>query len=276
MKQERDGRGSVWITIALCFLMVCVVLGFCSSSKSLYISAITEALNISRGAFSINDSCRYITTAVVNLFFGALIVKFGERKLIALGFSCLITSMLIYSFAENIFLFYLGGVFLGAGLSWTTTTMVGYIVNKWCRKNKGTIMGAVLAANGFGAAVAMQVVSPMIYREGDAFGYRTAYRFVALLLLITAVIVLAFLKEKQIIPQSINEGKQKKGTSWAGIPFSEAIHKPEFYLAVVCIFLTGMVLQGILPLQGAGEARYHLRRRRLPQLHRDPLCGLFG
>ena len=60
--------------------------GFCSSSKSLYISAITEALSISRSTFSINDSCRYIATSIVNLFFGVLIGRFGARKLIAAGF----------------------------------------------------------------------------------------------------------------------------------------------------------------------------------------------
>jgi len=246
LKTENGRQRSVWITIALCFLMVCVVLGFCSSSKSLYISAITEALDISRGVFSINDSCRYITTSIVNLFFGALIVKFGEKKLIAAGFFCLIVSMLIYSFAENVFLFYLGGVFLGAGLSWTTTTMVGYIVNKWCRESKGTIMGAVLAANGVGAAAAMQIVTQMIYQEGNAFGYRTAYRFVALLLLVTAVIVLAFLKEKKDAQiHSAADKKKSRGNSWGGIPYSETVRKPEFYLAAMCIFLTGMVLQGI-------------------------------
>lgn len=31
--------------------------------------------------------------------------------------------------------------------------MVGSIVNKWCKENKGAIMGAVLAANGIGGAI---------------------------------------------------------------------------------------------------------------------------
>ena len=39
--------------------------------------------------------CRYIATAVVNLFFGALCARFGRKRLIAAGFSCLIASMLL-------------------------------------------------------------------------------------------------------------------------------------------------------------------------------------
>ena len=144
-----------WVIVAASFLMVFVCLGFCSSSKSLYLAAITEALGIKRSLFSINDSCRYIATAVVNLFFGALCARFGRKRLIAAGFACLIASMLLYAYAPNIYLFYLGGVLLGLGLAWTTTTMVGSIVHRWCPAHAGKIMGLILAANGVGAAVAV-------------------------------------------------------------------------------------------------------------------------
>ncbi len=93
-----------WVIVAASFLMVFVCLGFCSSSKSLYLAAITEALGIKRSLFSINDSCRYIATAVVNLFFGALCARFGRKRLIAAGFACLIASMLLYAYAPNIYL----------------------------------------------------------------------------------------------------------------------------------------------------------------------------
>lgn len=255
MKKKIINFNYSWVIVGISFLMVCVVLGFCSSSKSLYISAITEALGISRSAFSINDSCRFIATAVVNLFFGFLVGRFGAKKLIAAGFACLVTSSLIYSFADNIFVFYIGGIFLGIGLSWTTTTMVGYVVNKWCSKNKGTIMGAILAANGVGAAVAIQIVSPIIYEEGNLFGYRNAYRLVALILLIVGIIVVALFKEKPWIhvSEETNPKKKEKANSWVGIEYSAAIKKAFFFGAAACIFLTGMVLQGI-----SGIAAPHL------------------
>ena len=238
--------GYSWVIIAISALMVCVVLGFCSSSKSLYIKAITDALGIQRGAFSINDSCRYVATSIVNLFFGYLIVRHGAKKLIGAGFICLIASCLIYSFATNIFVFYIGGVLLGVGLSWTTTTMVGYVVNKWCRENKGTIMGAILATNGIGAAVATMVVSPIINKS--AFGYQNAYRLIALILLVVFVLVMLFFKNnpKEVKEEESAAPKKKgRGQSWEGIEYSDAVKKAYFYSALVCVFLTGMMLQGI-------------------------------
>ena len=236
-----------WVIVALCFLMVFTALGFCSSSKSLYIKAITEALGISRSAFSVNDSCRYITTSVVNIFFGSLIAKFGAKKLIGAGFVCLIASSLIYSAATNIFVFYIGGVFLGLGLSWTTTTMIGAVVNKWCKEGRGTIMGAILASNGVGAALAIQIVSPIINRPEDPFAYRDAYRLVALILLLVGVLIMIFFKNSPKGDTSTVEAhkKKKRGQSWSGLEYSKAIKKTYFFGALICIFFTGMILQGI-------------------------------
>ncbi len=125
-----------WIIIGLGFLMVFVTLGFCSSNKGFYLDAVTKALNVERGLFSIGDSIRFIVTAVISMFFGTLVNKFGTKKLILAGFSCLIICMLLYSFGTSLIWFYIGNFFLGAGLSWTTTSMVGCIVNKWCFEKK--------------------------------------------------------------------------------------------------------------------------------------------
>lgn len=244
MKKLKQSFNYSWVIIVISALMVFTVLGFCSSSKSIYIAPICEALGISRSAFSINDSFRYVTTAIVNIFFGALIAKFGAKKLILAGFASLITSMLIYSQSTNVFGFYIGGIFLGLGLSWTTTTMVGAVVNKWCKKNKGTIMGAILASNGVGAALAMQILTPIIYQEGTPFGYRDSYRFVAMILLAVAVIMLIFFKNHPNKNEEVAEVKQSE-KSLDKSAQAAILKKGYFYVGTVGIFFTGMILQGV-------------------------------
>jgi MFS family permease len=130
------------------------------------------------------------------MFFGSMVHRYGTKKLICTGFISLILSCLAYSVATNVFVIYLGGCLLGIGLSWTTTTMVGCVVNKWCKENKGTIMGLVLCSNGLGGALAAQIVSPIIYEDGNVFGYRNAYRLVALILLVVLFLIVVFFKEQ--------------------------------------------------------------------------------
>lgn len=236
------------LVVAACFCMGFVCLGFCSSNKSLYLGAITEALGIKRSLFSINDSCRYVATAVVNLFFGTLIVKFGPKKLVAAGFLSLIISTSIYATANNVFVFYLGGMFLGIGLSWCTTTMVSYLVGKWYPEKRGTITGFALCANGLGGALAAQIVTPIIYEQGNPFGYRNAYYLVIALLAVTGVVATILVKEPK---ESTATAKKKgRGKSWNGITLAEALRKPWFYGAAVCVFVTGMGLQGINGIAG--------------------------
>lgn len=243
-----------WVIVGLSFMMVLVALGFCSSPKSLYIGPVSSALGIDRSAYSITDSCRYVATAVVNIFFGFLVGKFGAKKLILAGFGSLIISSLLYATATNVWVLYLAGVFLGIGLSWTATTMVGYVVTKWCKENKGTIMGAVLASNGIGGAVAIQIISPIV--KSSAEGYRTAYFVVASILAAVFVILAIFFKDKPILE---NEGaapeetkkKKSRGADWVGIEFGKVLRTPYLYMALVCIFFSGFILQGIWGITAA-------------------------
>ena len=246
MKPEIKKIDYKWVIIGLSFLMVMISLGFCSSTKSLYIAPVTAALNIKRGAFSLNDSFRFVTTAIVNVFFGFLVSRFGTKKLIMVGFTSLISSQIVYSVASNVFVFYIGGILLGLGFALTGTTMVGCVVNRWCKESKGKIMGAVLAANGIGGAIAIQTITPII--ESGAFGYRNAYRLTALVLSAVCVLMVLFFKEKPSKSENKEvEVSKKKSRShdWIGIEYKEAVRLPYFYGAIVCIFLTGFVLQGV-------------------------------
>ena len=133
MKHKLDYK---WVILGACFLMVMVCLGFCSSNKGIYLSAITQALGIKRSLFSINDTCRFVATAIANLFFGTLVTRFGVRKMVGFGFAALIASTLAYVVAENIFVIYLGGILLGIGFTFTSITMASSIIRQWFHKDR--------------------------------------------------------------------------------------------------------------------------------------------
>ena len=245
MKKKFD---YTWVIVTLCFLMIFGALGFAMSNRSLYLAPITEALGIKRSAFSLTDTFRNITMSVVSLCFSALILKLGEKRLIIIGLAGLIASVLMYAVATDIMLFYVGSILSGMGACLTGTTMAGSVVNRWCRKNQGTIMGIVLAGNGIGGAIAVQIVTPIIYEEGNPFGYRNAYFVVAGVLIVITLLILLFFRENT--PENIWHGrepekKQNSRQRWIGISFDEALRKPYFYRIAACLFLNGFILQGV-------------------------------
>lgn len=248
MESQKKQFDYKWVIISACFLMVFICLGFCSGTKSLYLAPITEALGISRSQYALNDSCRHIATAVINLFFGALVYKLGVKKMIAAGFMILLTSTLTYAYANSVVTLCIAGFLLGCGIVFTSTTMVSMVIRRWCTTNLGRYTGIVLAANGVGAAVAAQILNPIINRSGDPFAYRDAYLLTAGILVVTAVLVLCLIREQPGAAPNIAPaaGKKKpKGISWVGISVTDAQKRLYFYLTCIGIMLTGMMLQGV-------------------------------
>ena len=244
-----------WVIFAISFLSVFTSLGFCSSPKSLFLAAITEDLGIPRSLFSIGNSCRFITTAVINLFFGRLVAKFGPRKLIAAGFTCLALSNLIGAVSNGIFGFYVSNIFLGLGLAWSTTSLVGIVVETWFTSSKGTVMGFILAANGLGGAISSQIFSRIIYAKAD--GWRAAYLVAAAIMVAVGLIIVLLMRNKpeDANTHALGDGgiskKKQRGREWIGIDAHDAFRKPYFYVCAVCVFLTGLILQSAAGISSA-------------------------
>ncbi len=246
MNTQSDRRYTIqkWTNVALCALVIFIGLGFCSSNKSLYLKAITEALGFKRSDYALATSCRFISTAVINIFFGYLVKRFGTKKLIIAGLVCLMASIYLNIIAKNIPMFCISECILGIGFSWTSTGMIGNVITNWCRENTGTITGATLAANGVGGAVAAQIVTPIIY--DSVFGYRTAYKVVLVLLAFAIVAVALFFKSNPPAVSSDETAKKsKKDHHWVGISYDNVKRKRYFYGSILCIFLTGMCLNSV-------------------------------
>ena len=240
-----------WLVAIGCFMMIFLGLGFCSSNKSLYLGAITQALDIPRSLFALQDTMRFIITAIVNIFFGALVLKFGPKVICGVGFACFTGYLCISIFAENIILFYIAGCLLGIGTSFCSTAMVSYMVNMWFPEKRGTVSGAIMCANGLGGALAAQIISPLI--DASKFGYRNAYAFALLMTVITGITVVILIAKPKGVQGNIAK-KKARGAMWSGISAKQALRKPYFYLAILCVFLTGMALQGIY-----GIAAVHMK-----------------
>jgi len=251
IKKYQSRKGYKWVIAGLCFLMIFVGLGFCSTNKSIYLYPITEALGIKRSAFSITDSIRFVVSTLLTLFFGPLVKKFGIKKLVVFGFISLIVSILIHAAAESLIWFYIAGVFLGIAYAWTSVTIVGTVINRWFSEKSGAVMGTIFAANGAGSVVSTQILSPFIYQEGNPFGYRQAYLVTALILTVVLALVLVLYKEKTDKDEKAEDKEVPSKPVWEGMDISRAKENPYFYCTAVCVFLFGMTLEGLVGIAAA-------------------------
>ncbi len=191
--------------------------------------------------------------------------------MIGIGFIALIGAFTLYFFSYEIWHFYLGGALLGAGTCLTGTAVVAYVIGKWFPKNKGTIMGITLAANGFGGMVSELVITNIVYNSEqlkqnnglftalcDLFGvdgWRLACILTACLFVIIGIVVILFVRNqpkgtnnRTDLPQNTSEKQAKSKVSIAPI-----LGKPYFYLSGICVFLVGFILQS-----SSGIAKSHM------------------
>ncbi len=240
---KKSWRDSTWVVVFCCFMLIFTGLGFCSSPKSFFLDEVTKAMGVGRSEFSLNDTFRYVVTAVLSLFFAPLVEKLGTKKLIVVGFVLLIASQLTYALAPNVVVFWVGGALLGGGLSLMGNSMASYIVKRRVKKNAGTVLGFVMASNGLGGAIAIPIISYCI--ENASGGYKSAYFLIAGILAVVALVVCLLFKEDTSIPHTAPAKKKARGQSWEGITYAEGKKKPFFYWTCALVFFTGFTLAGI-------------------------------
>ncbi len=231
-----------WIVAALCFLAMFVGLGFCSSAKNAYFQPVAEALGFSRGAFGLSDTFRYATTALTTMFFHKLVERFGTKKLLCAGLIFYMMSMLVNSVSNTLVGFYIGGIFLGLGVAFAATTMASVIINKWFTKNKGTVLGIVLAANAAGSAVAIILLEPMIYSDG--LGYKNAYFLTAVAVAVVFAVIAIFYKDKkdEVVAETPKQEEKKTGkTAWKGFEYERLAKKPAYYIVIISLAIYALM-----------------------------------
>ena len=171
-----------WVILVVCFLMEFLCLGFCSSNMGLYTAPVTSALGIDRAVYSIADSIRYITQVFSALAFGALVNRFGTKKMVAIGLCALVGATALRSVATHFLHFYIAGALHGFGIVFVGSTMAGAIVRRWFHQDIGKYTGFY-----YTASMAAQIVTPML--SGllmDNFGMTTLFPYA------TVFVALAF------------------------------------------------------------------------------------
>lgn len=230
-----------WVIVFLCALLM-FISGFVGGYQGQWLSAVTEGMGFSRTAFSLNNSFRFATSAIMSLMFVMVLRRLGVRKTFAIGFVFMILAMVTYSVAEKVWQFYVGGTLFGIGLSLGIGSIISVLLKQWVTKGFGTIIGIVSACSGLGAAVGVRVMSPILFQEGNPLGFRDAYRLCAIILVVTGVLVVLLAKENKdraqtVVSAPVAEKKKSGKMNKSAILF--------LIFVVSCVFLCNALLMGI-------------------------------
>lgn len=160
-----------WFVVASCFIVIAVVSPLMASFSIFYVAVLNE-FKWSRGTTAIALSIHLVLLGLASPFAGALIDKYGPRRVMPIGAIITAGALLWLSRSTAQWDFYVAfGVVAAAGSSLLHIVPMTTVVSNWFVRNRGTAIGIVTAGSGAGQLVLMPLLQYLI----ATIGWRDAY-----------------------------------------------------------------------------------------------------
>ena len=176
-----------WIVIG-CTVIMAVLFAAIINTFSLYVLPVTTGLNIDRSEFTYLYSIMTFASMIGNPIFGMLVKKMKIRVMVTGSVLLAFLGELMLSQANGLGMIYLAGVILGIALSGGATIPVSVLITNWFEEKRGLCMGIAMAGSGVGGMILAPIVTWLL----AAYGWRTAYLIVGIIILVCIVPFSAF------------------------------------------------------------------------------------
>ncbi len=240
MENKKSGIFYGWGIVVVCTLIMATFFTLLLSCISLFVVPITEDLGISRSAFGTFSTIMSILGMILSPVAGKVLATKNTRLIMS---TCLLIGVLGYtalSFVSNVVMLYVLAVIIGFGSAFSTTVPIAILLTKWFVKSRGTAMSITFAGSSIGA----MILSPIITKIITAFGWRMAFRFLGLGMLVVLV-PMAFLilrnspADKGLTALGAEEmsSDAQETVVETGLPLKTLQKKPVFWIYVLGIFV---------------------------------------
>jgi MFS family permease len=175
-----------WKIVGACFVVIALVSPLMASFSIFYV-AVLEDFNWSRGSTAIALSLHLVLGGLAAPFAGALIDRYGPRKVMPLGAVITAVALISLGFATSLWHFYLAfGVVAAMGSALLHIVPLTTVVSNWFVRHRGTAIGIVSAGSGAGQLVLMPLMQYLIER----IGWRNAYLILGLAILVIPTVLI--------------------------------------------------------------------------------------
>ena len=168
--------------IAAAFVAQFVAIGMYSYVLGAFMMPMIEDLGWSRGEFSFTRTIGQLVMAVVGVFVGARVDRFGGRPVMLLGTVVLSVSLALHAWVQTLWAWWLlNGVLVTAGCAMVGNLVVNVTLAKWFVANRGKAVAWAAMGVSFGGIVLTPLATWLI----DVQGWREAWLWLGLFALVT-------------------------------------------------------------------------------------------
>ncbi|WP_454193055.1 MFS transporter [Paenibacillus sp. Marseille-Q7038] len=204
-KNKKKIHFAWWILVGVS-IMVGLTRGGLNSSGGLFLTPVTQDLGIRMGDLSIYFSIASIVTMIFLPIAGKMMAKYNIRGLLMVAAVLQAGSFAMFGFMSSVWGWYLFSIPMAVGAVFLTQMAGPVLINNWFKKNKGLMIGIMMAVSGGLGAVLQPIVGTLIANEG----WRNAYIIIGIAVIIIVIPVVFFTlrmspKEKGLQPYGADE-----------------------------------------------------------------------
>lgn len=239
-----------WCVMVLLTLMQFVYAGLTLSTVTLYMEPILSAHpELSRTAYSLTITLNGGANAIISVFYGKFVEKFGMKTMISVCSLMMIAGVLLYANGTVIWMFYLAAILQGISLCFCSGASCSIIFSKWFAHSTGTL----LSVTAIGSGLAGVIFSPIVSTWISTIGWTSSLYINCAIVVFTAILIIVFLKdspEKYGIKPMWNDKVKIAEESGKIIPYGvtskEAYKTIQFWCGTIGIGLFGLIIYGAI------------------------------
>ena len=180
-----------WIVAGITFLVLLVTAGIRATPGILMVPLEAE-FGWTSAAISTAIAINLALFGLIGPFAASLMDRWGLRRLVLCALLLLVASVGLTTIMKSQWqLILLWGVCVGSGTGVTALVLAAVVVNRWFDKQRGTVLGALTAANATGQLLFL----PFLARLLEHFGWRSVSLAVASSAAVVFTLVFALMRD---------------------------------------------------------------------------------
>lgn len=203
---------------------------------------VTTDLGITRTQFSSVLSVRAVVGGLFAFLFGWSVKHIGFRKMTVIGFCSYVIGFVAFASSKSYITLLINGFCVGLGVVYMGASMMTYLIQNWFNKSRGTVLGIMLAATGFGSSVCSPIVGWLIENHGWRASMWASLAMYAPVGLIVLLLIRENPSDKGLEPYggeqpivSVETGIKE------GLTVKQAVRMPAYYVMLLAVFMIGVV-----------------------------------